>query len=103
MLVRHFEAQSVSKMLGQFAFYKMRHKVDRNYQVWEDGAHPQLLQSHEMLIQKLEYIHQNPVKRGYVDVPADWRYLGARNYEGQSGLIDVYTVYTQWGDWFRNA
>ena len=24
--------------------------------------------------QKLEYIHNNPVKRGYVDDPTHWRY-----------------------------
>ena len=43
-----------------------------------------------MLIQKLEYIHQNPVKRGYVDESADWRYSSARNYNGKVGLIEVF-------------
>lgn len=43
-----------------------------------------------MLRQKLEYIHFNPVKRGYVDRPEDWRHSSARNYAGLAGLIDVY-------------
>ena len=30
--------------------------------------------------QKLDYIHHNPVKRGYVDQPEHWRYSSARNY-----------------------
>ena len=30
--------------------------------------------------QKLDYIHQNPIRRGYVDKPEDWRYSSARNY-----------------------
>jgi putative transposase len=45
----------------------------------------------EMMTQKLEYIHYNPVKRGYVDVPTDWRYSSARNYAGRDGLIEVCT------------
>ncbi|MGZ8915414.1 MAG: transposase, partial [Methylobacter sp.] len=39
--------------------------------------------------QKLDYIHHNPVKRGYVDQPEHWRYSSARNYAGQDGLIEV--------------
>ena len=42
-----------------------------------------------MLVQKLEYIHGNPVRRGYVDDPVHWRYSSARNYAGLEGLIEV--------------
>ncbi len=52
------------------------------------------LQSMEMLTQKIDYIHFNPVKRGYVDKPEDWRYSSARHYVGREGLIDIYQ---QWG------
>lgn len=44
-----------------------------------------------MMRQKIEYIHNNPVKRGYVDKPTDWRYSSARNYAGMEGLIPVTT------------
>jgi hypothetical protein len=44
-----------------------------------------------MLLQKIEYIHNNPVRRGYVDEPKHWRYSSARNYEGKEGLLDVKT------------
>jgi hypothetical protein len=39
--------------------------------------------------QKIAYIHDNPVKRGYVDLPEHWRYSSARNYLGQAGLLEV--------------
>jgi len=42
-----------------------------------------------MIEQKIAYIHDNPVKRGYVDDPRHWRYSSARNYAGESGLIEV--------------
>jgi len=70
---------------------KKRHKSDRDYQLWEEGSHPQLIENEAVLRQKLEYIHNNPVKRGYVDQPEDWRCSSSRNYAGREGLIPVYT------------
>ncbi|MCF6149472.1 MAG: hypothetical protein E3K37_12535 [Candidatus Kuenenia sp.] len=31
-------------------------------------------------LRSIEYIHNNPVRRGYVDEPAHWIYSSARNY-----------------------
>ncbi len=39
--------------------------------------------------EKLNYIHINPVKRGYVSLPEHWRYSSAGHYMGLSGLIDI--------------
>jgi hypothetical protein len=41
------------------------------------------------MISKINYIHQNPVKRGYVYDASHWRYSSARNYAGEKGLIEV--------------
>ncbi|MCI0380512.1 MAG: hypothetical protein L0215_23240 [Gemmataceae bacterium] len=78
-------------LLNQLAFFKKRSKKDQEYQVWQEGSHPQQIQGQEMMRQKLEYMHLNPVKRGYVDDPVHWRYSSARNYAGLPGLIDVQT------------
>ena len=39
--------------------------------------------------EKLDYIHANPVKCGYVNFPEYWRYSSASNYAGLVGLIDI--------------
>jgi hypothetical protein len=39
--------------------------------------------------EKLDYIHHNPLKRGYVDRAEPRRYSSARNYAGQAGQIEV--------------
>ncbi|MFH1006914.1 MAG: transposase [Candidatus Latescibacterota bacterium] len=75
--------------LGQLVFHKLQHKMDRSYQFWQEGSHPQLIQGEDMMRQKIEYIHENPVRRGYVDDPTHWRYSSARDYVGQPGLFDV--------------
>jgi putative transposase len=90
MILNYLKEKRVERILQQLRFYKKEHKKDREYQVWEEGSHPQLLENNEMLLQKLDYIHFNPVKRGYVDRPEDWRYSSARNFAGQTGLIDIF-------------
>ncbi|MDY0195886.1 MAG: transposase [Sulfurovaceae bacterium] len=81
--------ENVKTILDQFAFYKKAHHKATSYQVWEEGYQPKLIQSDAMMINKINYIHNNPVKRGYVDEAIHWRYSSARDYEGIRGLIDV--------------
>ena len=54
--------------------FKRTHKSGSTYQVWEEGSHPQFIESEAVMRQKMEYIHYNPVARGYVDRPEHWRY-----------------------------
>jgi REP element-mobilizing transposase RayT len=88
-LIRYLDENKVKAILDQLAFYKKAHKHDRAYQFWQEGVHPEWVQNNEMMRQKVEYIHQNPVKRGYVDEAVHWRYSSARNYAGMEGLLEV--------------
>ena len=92
-LLAYLQEKNVKSILDQLAFYKKAHKGDRTYQFWQEGVHPELIQGEDMMRQKIEYVHQNPVKRGYVDKAEHWRYSSARNYAGLDGLLEVCT---QW-------
>ena len=92
-IIDFLKERNAQYILGQLAFHKLRYRKDRSYQVWQEGSHPQLIQSEDMMRQKVEYIHHNPVRRGYVDDPTHWRYSGARDYAGQPGLLDVTLVW----------
>jgi putative transposase len=95
----------LSKEIGDFKSFTARQIIDfleqRNAQLllkqlkWhkarQEGSHPQQIQNEEMMRQKLDYIHQNPVERGYVDEPVHWRRSSARNYAGLQGLMPVVT------------
>jgi len=81
----------IKTILDQLEFYMKSYKTDRKNQLWEEGVHPEMIQNYEMLRQKIDYIHNNPVKRGFVDLPEHWKYSSARNYVKQKGLIDVFT------------
>jgi putative transposase len=90
-IIDTLEENHGASILESLKHSKLRHKKDRTYQVWQEGSHPQEITSEAMMRQKIEYIHYNPVKGGYVVEPADWRYSSARNYEGLPGLIRVTT------------
>ncbi|NNF95815.1 MAG: transposase, partial [Halobacteria archaeon] len=90
-LIHYLDENNVRFILEQLEFYKKAHKGDRAYQFWQEGVHPEVIENETMMRQKVEYIHQNPVERGYVDNAVHWRYSSARNYAGVSGLLEVCT------------
>jgi REP element-mobilizing transposase RayT len=88
-LIKLLESRGAEAMLTRMRFSRRAHKIDREYQFWQEGAHAEMILGEEMLRQKLEYIHANPVRRGYVDRAEEWRYSSARNYAGVAGLLEI--------------
>ncbi|HEY4650556.1 MAG TPA: transposase [Pontibacter sp.] len=76
-------------LLHRFEFNaKMNPKV-KHYKLWQEGNEAKELISNAFIDQKLEYIHQNPVRAEWVDEPEHYRYSSAANYAGSKGLIAV--------------
>ncbi|NOY99672.1 MAG: transposase [Chloroflexi bacterium] len=50
------------------------------YQVWQEGSHPEAIFSLKFAQQKLDYIHENPARAGLVSDPVDWPYSSVRAY-----------------------
>lgn len=76
-------------LLDKLRRAKLGHKIESDCQLWQEAGHLEENYSEKMLIQKNEYIHDNPVRRGYVEEAKHWRYSSARNYEGMEGLLEV--------------
>jgi len=92
-ILEMLKQSNVTRILEQLMFYKKAHHKEKTYQVWEEGYQAKLIQNEAMMIQKIEYIHQNPLKRGYVDDASYWHYSSARDYEGLKGLLEVERVW----------
>ncbi len=88
-IIKTAQYEEKNWLLTQLEFHKQVYKDESTYQVWQEGFHPQAMTSEEILRQKLEYIHYNPVKLGLVDKSEDWRYSSARNYLGFDGLLEI--------------
>lgn len=61
----------------------------QNFKVWQDGNQAKVIYSPDFFYQKLEYIHQNPVKDLIVEKPEDYLFSSARNYAGLPSMIDI--------------
>jgi len=88
-ILKLLQENNVTTILDQLAFYKKAHKTQTTYQLWQEGIAPKLIKDDTMMIERINYIHNNPVKRGYIDDAKCWRYSSARNYEDIDGLIGV--------------
>ena len=88
-IIDYLLQQRQEALLKRLHFAKVAHKRDREFQFWQEGVHAELVFSEAMMREKLEYIHANPVKRGYVNLPEHWRYSSAANYAGLGGLIEI--------------
>ena len=93
LILQLLQKQNVKTILDQLAFYKKAHKKTAQYQLWQEGIAPKLIQTETMMLERISYIHNNPIKRGYIDNPKDWRYSSARDYEDIKGLIDIERVF----------
>lgn len=54
---------------------------DRTYQFWERNALSIDLWTEEVLVQKLNYLHQNPVRAGLANFPDHYKYSSAMFYK----------------------
>ena len=79
-LLEQIRAEGREWLLNQLAYYCARHKTTSEHQVWQEGVHPEAILSDAIMEQKLEYLHNNPVKRGMVVAPEYWRYSSAHEW-----------------------
>lgn len=79
----------IKNLLGKTIFKKWQNR----FQLWQANNFPEIVESRPFFRQKLEYIHLNPVKKGFVNSAEDWKYSSARNWMfGDHSVIKVVTM-----------
>ncbi len=113
LIARAREGSKLSQIISDFKKHttreilKMLEKDNRKYllntirnsfskkkgyenQIWQRENCPKLIATEEFLHQKIEYIHFNPVRKNYVDLPEYWLLSSAQNrLTEKSGIIAV--------------
>lgn len=59
-----------------------------NFQFWRHENKPIELWNNEVIQQKIDFIHNNPVEEGIVFRPEDYKHSSATDYAGEKGLLD---------------
>jgi len=83
-------------MLNRFKFRASQHSRNEVYQVWTHENHAMFLYSNGFIQEKIEYIHNNPVRAGIVRNPEDYLYSSARNYASLEAPIDIPVLVLPW-------
>ena len=71
-------------------------QADRDYQFWERRSKTIETKSRDIVIQKLNYIHNNPLQEKWklAELPEDYRYSSARFYMQMDNEFDFLKHYT---------
>ncbi|KGO90574.1 REP-associated tyrosine transposase [Flavobacterium suncheonense] len=64
-------------------------KRKQQYKIWQDGYHAEHVYSNSFIKQKVNYIHQNPVKDKIVGFAEDYYFSSARNYARLENDLEV--------------
>lgn len=66
-------------------------KSNHRFQFWQHENHPVLLSNKKMYDQRLNYLHENPVRSGFVREPQEWLYGSGVDYysPNEKGLLDL--------------
>ena len=65
-------------------------ETDREKRVWQSGWHAEAVVNQDFFTQKLSYIHNNPVRAGFVELPEHWLYSSAKFWLfGEKGQVPI--------------
>ena len=80
---------NISNLVYRVIFFRKHNPNNEQCQFWQQGNHQIELWSKPVIDQKLDYIHNNPVVAGWVDLPEYYLYSSARDYADIKGLLDI--------------
>jgi putative transposase len=77
-------------MLNIFSYTGKNNNNNKEFQFWKQDYHPIELNSAEKIKQRLDYLHENPVRSGLVWEPWHYKYSSAIDYyTNEHGLLKV--------------
>jgi len=98
-LVIFVDGQELGNLMRDFKKFvgqKVRHVLGIGSSgIWMSRYDRVEMNTEKVLREKLEYIHNNPVKSGLAEFPNDWFWSSAADYSGrEDGPV---TVWKEWG------
>jgi REP element-mobilizing transposase RayT len=78
-------------LLYRFEFAGKFDNRIKTYKFWQDTNHAVLLDNADMIDQRINYTHENPVRALIVTEPHEYLFSSARDYAGEKGYVNVQT------------
>jgi putative transposase len=77
MIQQNLQESRRDWLLDRFAYYARILGKDTERQFWDRDNYPQEIETDQFFLQKQNYIHQNPVRAGFVARPEEWFFSSA--------------------------
>ena len=90
LIVQHDDAAGIMRDFKKYTSRELRNNIRQTepsvlklfetngeFRFWKEDNQPKRLETERFYLQKLRYIHDNPVRKGYVDRPEYWRWSSA--------------------------
>ncbi len=89
--MQSFKILSAKKLATQMPEERYKQMlVNECFRFWKPRFDDLIIRSKEQFLIKLEYIHNNPVKKGLVSSAIDWKYSSAGDWQGYNpGIIPI--------------
>lgn len=78
-------------MLDRFEFAGKFDRRIKKYKFWQETNHAVLLDTNLMIDQRINYIHENPVRALIVAHPHEYIFSSAVDFAGEKGLVEIQT------------
>ena len=90
----HRSSLSVAlQVLKQQTSRKLKQREEAQF--WQRRYYDFNVHSEEKRVEKLRYMHRNPVKRGLVEKPEEWPWSSFRHYAtGEAGIVEIESEWT---------
>ncbi len=76
---KRFTAQRIHETMRRHKPYLVPLFTDEKeqFRLWKPDNQPKIIENDRFFLQKLNYIHENPVRKGYVERPEYWKWSSA--------------------------
>ena len=92
-VIEKSSAESRKKwMVNLFESFGKANSNNVKFQFWQQNNHPIELDTALIIDQKVEYIHNNPVRAGFVNSAECYDWSSAIDYAGGKGLVKIEPV-----------
>lgn len=91
-IMKAIELENDSRKEWMLSMFRLIGEEKNDYkkdQFWQEENHSMELLNSIVINEKLDYIHENPVKAGIVEEAESYIYSSARDYSGIRGLLKI--------------
>ena len=81
-IIKYYIDSNQVSIIKKLKLAKPAYLKDRKHKFWQTGYSPKQISSMDMMQQKIDYIHYNPVRKKYVKEPEEWLFSSAHNFSG---------------------